>query len=87
MERFGDAPVPTTLAQAFRQGSLPLIKYANILTFNTRAIVLYIVLLLGQPWLYFVFEIVVMGLLFLFMRAKHESLCQRLTQELQQGKY
>ena len=35
-------------------------KYTNILTFNTRAIALYISLLIGEPWLYFVFEIIVM---------------------------
>lgn len=86
-QRFGNEPVTHELAMVFRKGSLPLMKYANILTFNTRAIVLYVVLLLGQPWLYFVFEIVVMNLLFIYMRSQHESLCRRLTNELQQGKY
>ena len=85
--RFGNEPVTPELATAFRKGSLPLMKYANILTFNTRAIVLYIVLLVGQPWLYFVFEIVVMNLLFIYMHSQHESLCKRLTNELQQGMY
>ena len=85
--RFGNEPVTPELATAFRKGSLPLMKYANMLTFNTRAIVLYIVLLVGQPWLYFVFEIVVMNLLFIYMRSQHESLCKRLTNELQQGMY
>lgn len=55
-------------------------KYANILTFNTRAIVLYLSLLLGEPWLYFVFEVVVMNLLFFYMRSRHESLCRQLMQ-------
>lgn len=73
---YGDNPVPAELAETFRKGSLPLMKYANILTFNTRAIVLYIVLLIGQPWIYFVFEIVVMNILFLYMRYKHEKLCK-----------
>lgn len=86
-QRYGNAPIPATLAQAFRKGSLPLIKYANILTFNTRAIVLYIVLLIGQPWLYFAFETVVMSILFIYMRTKHESLCQNLSIELEHGKY
>lgn len=85
--RYGNAPVPPALAQTFRKGSLPLMKYANILTFNTRAIFLYIVLLIGQPWLYFVFEIIVMTALFIYMRSKHEKLCNRLTEALQQGKY
>lgn len=82
LEKYGDNPVPTELASEFRKGSLPLMKYANILTFNTRAIALYISLLIGHPWLYFVFEIVVMSLLFFYMRSKHEALCTRITTEL-----
>lgn len=82
LEKYGDNPVPTELASEFRKGSLPLMKYANILTFNTRAIALYISLLIGHPWLYFVFEIVVMSLLFFYMRGKHEALCTRITTEL-----
>lgn len=35
----------------------------NILTFNTRAIVLYTCCLFDLPWLYFVFEIVIMAAL------------------------
>ena len=82
LEKYGDNPVPTELASEFRKGSLPLMKYANILTFNTRAIALYISLLIGHPWLYFVFEIVVMSLMFFYMRSKHEALCTRITTEL-----
>ena len=57
-------------------------KRANILTFNTRAIVLYIAILVGEPWIYPVFEITVMNVLFFYMRAKHERLCRDLTQRL-----
>lgn len=76
--QYGNAPLPAQLCADFRAGSLPLMKYANILTFNTRAIVLYVVLLLGQPWLYLVFEIVVMNALFFYMRFRHESLCRHI---------
>lgn len=82
-ERYASTGIPSGLRDTFRNGSLPLMKYANILTFNTRAIVLYITLLVAEPWLYFVFEIVVMNALFFYMRARHESLCARLTNELQ----
>ncbi len=81
-EKFAGAPLPPELVARFRKGSLPLIKYANILTFNTRAIFLYAVLLLGEPWLYFVFEVVVMNILFFYMRAKHEALCADVNNEL-----
>lgn len=62
----------------FRAASKPLMKYTNILTFNTRAIALYISLLIGEPWLYFVFEVVVMTSLFVYMRHCHEAICARL---------
>lgn len=82
VERWGQAALPESLRTDFRTGSLPLMKYANILTFNTRAIVLYVVLLAGMPWLYLVFEIVIMNILFFYMRAKHEKLCQRILSKL-----
>lgn len=82
VNRWNRSALPEALRNDFRAGSLPLMKYANILTFNTRAIVLYIVLLIGMPWLYLVFEIVVMNFLFFYMRAKHEKLCQRILNNL-----
>lgn len=79
--RFGRR-LPARLRDDFRAASLPLMKYANILTFNTRAVVLYVVLLAGVPWVYFVFEVTVMNVLLLYLRARHESLCRRLTSQL-----
>ena len=75
--KFGRA-IPQDVRAEFRAGSLPLMKWANISTFNTRAIVLYISLLVGQPWIYPVFEITVMNCIFFYMRSKHESLCRRM---------
>jgi len=80
-ERYGRA-LPQDLRDRFRAGSLPLMKYANILTFNTRAIVLYISVLAGWPWVYPVFEVTVMNLLFFHMRRRHEQLCRRMTADL-----
>ena len=79
--RFGEE-LPEALRRDFRAGSLPLMKYTNILTFNTRAITLYVCLLVGEPWLYFVFELTVMNALLLYMRYKHEDLCQKLLNQL-----
>ena len=74
--------LPQQLRDDFRRGSLPLMKWANILTFNTRAIVLYISVLIGQPWIYPVFEITVMSALFFHMRNQHGKLCVQLQQSL-----
>ena len=76
-QQYGDN-IPQELRDEFRKDSLPLMKYTNILTFNTRAIALYISLLIGEPWLYFFFEIIVMTALFVYMRHRHESMCARL---------
>ncbi|WP_314968745.1 CDP-alcohol phosphatidyltransferase family protein [Phocaeicola abscessus] len=79
--KYGDH-IPQDLRDEFRKESLPLMKYANILTFNTRAIVLYVSLLIGAPWLFLVFEIIVMTLLFLYMCHRHETLSLRFYQKL-----
>lgn len=79
-QKYGDN-IPQSLRDEFRSLSLPLMKYTNILTFNTRAIALYISLLIGEPWLYFVFEIVVMTTLFVYMRHRHEHICASLYQK------
>lgn len=81
-EKYANKSLPQALRDDFRAGSLPLMKWTNILTFNTRAIFLYIVLLLGEPWLYFVFEIVVMSIIAVYMRAKHEAHCHNILAQL-----
>ncbi len=80
-QTFGDE-LPERLRADFRKGSLPLMKYTNILTFNTRAIVLYLSLLAGYPWFYFVFELTVLNGIWLYMRYRHEQLCKHLIEHL-----
>ena len=81
-QKYGDN-IPQELRDEFRSMSLPLMKYTNILTFNTRAIALYVSLLIGEPWLYFVFEVVVMSGICCWMRKTHEKFCKELYAELQ----
>lgn len=80
-QKYGDE-IPQTLRDEFRAASRPLMKYTNILTFNTRAIALYVSMLIGEPWLYFVFEVVVMTALFVYMRHRHEAMCARFYHQL-----
>lgn len=74
---YGD-DIPQEIRTEFRKGSLPLMKYANILTFNTRAIALYISCLIDQPWLYLMFELTVLTALYLYMRSRHEAHCRHM---------
>lgn len=85
-ERYGET-YPESFRVAFRQKSLPLMKYTNILSFNTRAIALFISILIGQPWIYFVFELVVLNTLLIYMILTHEKICKKFTIEIKAGKY
>ena len=64
--------------------SRPLMPFTNILTFNTRAIVLYVGALLNVVWIYPAFEIIVMTFPYLYMHKTHEAMCERLTQQLEE---
>ncbi len=81
-EKYAGIAIPETLRADFRSGSLPIMPLTNILTFNCRAIILYISLLLGLPWIYPVSEITVFSVLFLLMRMRHEQLCRKLEESL-----
>ena len=58
-------------------------KYTNILSFNTRIIACFIAVICNVPWLYFVFEIVVLNLLLIYMVCRHESICKKALKKLQ----
>ncbi len=86
-EEYGDTEnIPQAFRDEFRRLSLPLMKWANILTFNTRAITLYITFLFDFPWLYMLMEIVVFTGLYLYMRHTHEGFCQKLNAQRVNGK-
>ena len=83
-EKYG-TDIPDTLRKEFRKGSLPLMKYTNILTFNSRAIMLCFSMILGQLWIYLFFELVILMVLFVYTLQKHERLCKRLTKKIENG--
>ena len=80
-EKYGDA-IPSDLGQEFCRRTFRFLKWTNISTFNTRAIVLYVTLLIGEPWIYFIFELTVMNVIFFCMRHGHEKVCREMAQEL-----
>lgn len=85
--RFGQEP-PMAFRQAFRAASKPLMKYTNILSFNTRAIVLAVaVVVCRMPWLYFAFELTVLNVLLVYMMVRHERICKRYVTELNENRY
>ena len=62
----------------FREMSFPLLKYTNMLSFNLRSIVLFISVLCGHPWFYFVFEITVMNIMLFYMVSKYEQISKKI---------
>ena len=74
--------MPQEQRERFLNGSRPLMKYTNLLTFNLRAICLYTACLLDIPWAYFLVEIVVLSALYLYMHRRHETLCARMMEEM-----
>ena len=77
-ERWSDRQIPPWFRDDFRRQSLPLMKYTNILTFNWRSIGLFVTLFIGQPWLYFIYELTLLNLLWIYMIWRHERMCRRL---------
>ena len=77
--------LPQELCDEFRKGSLPLMKYTNLLTFNSRFIMLWLTMLIGELWFYLFFELVILMAFFLYMQYKHEQLSSRITQKIDSG--
>ena len=82
-KKYGDvAHIPEELRKEFLDGSRPLMKYTNILTFNVRAICIYATCIAGCPWLYMLFEISVLTILYINMHKRHESLCKEIRRKM-----
>ena len=74
--------VPPAVSRQFLDGSRPLMPLTNILTHNTRAFALFVAALVNIPWLYPLFEIVVLQPLYYYMRWKHEHMCETLRTQI-----
>jgi len=79
MERL---PLDDPMRKQFRQESLPLMPLCNIITFDTRVCVLFLSLIVGHPWIYFVFEATVLEAVRYYARHRHESFCHKFYQTL-----
>ncbi len=69
-----DDDIPEDVRNSLRSSSLKLMPLVNLLTFTSRANVLFISVLLNVVWFYFVWEIVVLGILNYFVKVKYERL-------------
>ncbi|NPV36419.1 MAG: CDP-alcohol phosphatidyltransferase family protein [Bacteroidales bacterium] len=69
--------IPDNIREGFRRENKPLMPLTNILTFNTRAIALWIAVLINQPILYWVFEITVLNAILFYMVSRNESISKK----------
>ena len=67
--------IPENVRFAFRKESRELMRYIDLLTFNGRTIVMFIVVLVGEVWVYFLYEIIVLNIVLLLSMRKHEKMC------------
>lgn len=81
-EKYGNE-IPTDFRKQFRAKSLPLMKYCNLLSFNLRAIVLFVSVIIGFPIAYFIFELTAMNALLIYTRYRHEKFSKQSLNALQ----
>lgn len=73
-KRYGD-DIPDDIRTAFRRKSSRLMPLIDLMTFNGRTLVMFLVILSGYVWAYFLYEIIILNtVLFIAMR-KHERIC------------
>ena len=77
-----DAAVRDALREEFLAESRKLMPYTNLLTFNLRAIVVYVSCLMNIPWVYPLFEIIVLTVMYVYMHKTHEKLSERISKKL-----
>jgi len=65
--------LPHKLINDFRAQNKPLMKYTNIVQFNTRVIFLFLWLFLDQAWIYFFFDLFILNPILIYMRNRQEK--------------
>ncbi|MDE6298424.1 MAG: CDP-alcohol phosphatidyltransferase family protein [Muribaculaceae bacterium] len=76
--------IPQSFRDEFRAKSKPLMKYTNILSFNTRSFALFAaILIFRMPWLYFAFELTVLNIVLIYMMVRHERICRNFVEQLE----
>ncbi len=86
-QRWAVGEEPQQLRDAFREQSLPLMKYTNILSFNWRIITMFVCVLTNMPWVYFAAEVVVFNGIMAYMILSHESRCRKILQRVEAGQF
>jgi CDP-alcohol phosphatidyltransferase len=74
--------VPGWLEQRYRAAASPMLRLWRLLMTNTRMLVLFLLLFIGQPVYYFWFELIPLNVLFVYLIARQEKMAESLEQLL-----
>src|SRR5438552_17040479 len=75
--------IPSWLRTRYRNLAGPMLKWWGLLMTNTRMLVLFALLFIGQPIYYFWFELVPLNLLFIYLIFREETMAESM-QEIAQ---
>ena len=70
--------IPGWLEQRYRDAACHMLKWWRLLMTNTRMLVLFLVLILGQPVYYFWFELIPLNVLFIYLIVRQEKMAKSL---------
>lgn len=77
--KYGDE-IPEDIRIEFRQKSSRLMKrYIDLMTFNGRTVILFITVLTGPVWVYFLYEIIILNTVLAISIHRHEKICASFT--------
>ena len=74
--------VPGWLERRYRDAASPMLRLWRLLMTNTRMLVLFLLLFIGQPVYYFWFELIPVNVLFVYLIARQEKMAESLEQLL-----
>ncbi|WP_257670057.1 CDP-alcohol phosphatidyltransferase family protein [Parapedobacter tibetensis] len=74
--------LPTTLVTGFRAMNKPLMKYTNIVQFNTRVLFLFLWIFIDQVWIYFLFDIFILNPILIYMCRRQEKVSKHFYEQL-----
>jgi hypothetical protein len=73
--------LPEEVREDFCRHSRPLMPLVSILSTDVRMMVLFLSVIIGKAWVYFLFEIIVLETLRFYTIRRHENLCKRITEQ------
>jgi hypothetical protein len=76
--------IPKQVITEFRTLNKPLMKYTNIVQFNTRVIFLFLWLFIDHAWIYFMFDLFILNPILIYMRNRQERVSETVSLKISQ---